>query len=95
MVYVRGSGRDIISAAVATAATVGAGRSSWDLHVSHPPVLADQIWATRLTFGGTRSGQETWWRYSYEVPPLENRVSRPRLTSRGAATRNRIVLAAR
>jgi TetR/AcrR family transcriptional regulator, transcriptional repressor for nem operon len=33
-------------------------------------------------------------RYSCDVPPQENRVSRPRLTSRGAATRGRIVLAA-
>ena len=32
--------------------------------------------------------------YSWTMPPPSNEVSRPKLTSRGAATRNRIVLAA-
>ncbi|MCW2690597.1 MAG: transcriptional regulator [Mycobacterium sp.] len=34
------------------------------------------------------------WRYSCVVPPRESPASRPRLTSRGAATRGRMVLAA-
>ena len=37
---------------------------------------------------------EHFVRYSYDVPPQTDRATRPKLTSRGAATRNRIVLAA-
>ena len=35
-----------------------------------------------------------WQRYSEDVPPQPESTPRPRLTSRGAATRNRLILAA-